>query len=122
MSEWIERAIMIGYLGTNAATAVPILVQAMDKNTNEIIRGYAAMALGMVHSHPELCVGPLAEMLASPVVDLRQKAIDSLSTFSRDAKPAWGAIVQSLNDSHPWVRSSATNALKKIDPDQAQRM
>jgi hypothetical protein len=61
-------------------------------------------------------------MVASPVVDLRQKAIDSLSTFGRDAKPAWGAIVQSLNDSHPGVRSSATNALKQIDPDQAQRI
>ena len=79
---------MIGYLGTNAATAVPILVQAMDKKNNEIIRGYAAKALGMVHSHPELCVGPLAEMLASSVVDQRRQAIDSLLTFGRDAKPA----------------------------------
>lgn len=120
--KWVERAIMIGYLGTNAATAVPILVKAMDKNHHEVMRGHAAIALGMVHSHPELCVSPLAEMLASPVVALRQKAIDSLRMFGRDAKPAWQAIVQSLNDSDPWVRFSATNALQKIDPDQAQRM
>jgi len=122
MSKWIERAIMIGYLGTNAAAAVPILVQAMDKNNNEIIRGYAVKALGMVHSHPELCVGPLAEMVASPALDLRQKAIDSLSTFGRDAKPAWQAILQSLNDSDPRVRVSATNAVKEIDPDRAKKM
>jgi HEAT repeat protein len=120
---WPERAAVMGYLGTNASEAVPLLVQAMiNANNHKVIRLHAAGTLGNIHSRPEVCVGPLARMLNSADLNLRATAMFALSKFGQAAKPARHAIVQCLNDSDAWVRSCATNILKKIDSDQTRRV
>ena len=120
LNTWYQNAMMLGEFGTNAAGAVPLLVESLDSTNHPVIQAHAAIALGMIHSQPELCIEELAAMLKSPNVVLRQKAIFALPQFGAAAKPAWSEMVICLQDSDSWTRQSATNALKQIDPDAAK--
>ena len=121
ITKWYQNALMIGEFGTNASPAVPLLVEAMGGTNHPVIQAHAAIALGMIHSRPELCILPLANMLKSSDVALRQKAIFALPQFGSAARPAWDDIVTCLQDSDPWTRYSARAALKKIDPEAARK-
>lgn len=121
IDQWYQDAMMIGELGTNASEAVPVLVSAISPTNHPVVQAHAAIALGMIHSRPQICVPPLAQMLKSPDVALRQKAIWALPRFGRAAKPAWNEILHCLQDSDDYTRHTARDALKRIDPDAAKK-
>jgi HEAT repeat protein len=116
LMDWYENALMIGEFGTNGAAAVPNLILALGPTNNGVIQAHAIITLGEIHSVPEACVPAIIPFLRSPDIALRQKAVGALPQFGDAAKPAWADLTQCLNDTDPWTRIAAANALKRIDP------
>jgi hypothetical protein len=112
----------IYYLGTNAASAVPLFVNAVETATNEGVKCYAAHALSSIHSRPEISLPPLIAMLTDTNRQFRSVAVMSLESFGMAAKPAWNALVVRLNDPEEDVRFWTTNTLRAIDSDAALQL
>jgi HEAT repeat protein len=119
--KWYPKALLVGQFGTNAVAAVPLLLASLDPTNHEVIHGHALVALGEIHSRPDACVPAIAVFLKSPSVSSRQKAVCALTAFGRDAKSAVPQLISTLSDLDPWTRSTAADALKKIDPAAAQQ-
>jgi HEAT repeat protein len=120
--EWFECSLIMCYLGTNAAAAVPNLIAALQATTNAsstMIRSHACQALRNIHSRPDLCVPALAPMLRSPNQHDRIQGLFALAGFGSSAKPARAETTNRLADPNPWVRDAATNLLRQIDADAA---
>jgi HEAT repeat protein len=115
IESWYQNALMIGECGTNAAAAVPNLILALGSTNNEVIQAHALIALGEIHSRPEVSVPAIVPFLRSSDVALRQKAVFALGQFRDAAKAAWAELTQCLDDSDPWTRHAAADALKNID-------
>jgi len=118
---WCYRDAII-CLGTNAAPAVPIFVKAIEMPVDEESKQYSALALGIIHSRPDLSLPPLTQMLADMNPQSRSEAAHALSLFGSAAKPAWNNLTPLLNDPNGAVRRHATDALLKIDPVSAQKL
>jgi HEAT repeat protein len=112
----------IFYLGTNAASTVPLFVNAVETATNEGVRCYAAHALSSIHSRPELSLPPLIAMLTDTNSQFRSVAVMSLENFGNAAKPAWNTLMVCLNDPEEDVRFWTTNTLRAIDPESALQL
>ena len=108
-------------LGTNAAPAIPVFVDALDPATNYHVKYYAAHSLVSIH-RPDLSLPPLVSMLKEPNNISRSIAISSLEGFRDEAKPAWNDLVVLLNDPEVEIRRRTTNALWFIDPVAAQQL
>lgn len=121
LNDWYENALMIGEFGTNAAAAVPNLIAALGPTNHPVIQAHALIALGEIHSRPEVSVPAIVPFLTSSDVGLRQKAVFALTQFRGAAKPAWAELTQRLGDADPWTRRDAANALQTIDPAAAAR-
>jgi hypothetical protein len=118
----IDYLSAIYYLGTNAAPAVPLFVDAVETATNDGVKCYAAHALSYVHSRPEVSLPPLIAMLTDTNSQFRSVAVMSLEKFGKVAKPAWDALVVCLNDPEADVRFWTTNTLRAIDSDAALQL
>lgn len=112
----------IGCLGTNAAPYVPIYLDAIHTTTNEDVKAWATLALGMIHSRPELSLPVLRPMLNETNEWSRHRAALSLGWFGPAGKPAWDDLVSHLNDSDEEMRSLTATALWRIDPAAAQKL
>jgi hypothetical protein len=109
-------------LGTNAALCVPIFVNAAQTATNNLQKQTAALGLLAIHSRPELSLPPLVSMLKETNPGFRAIGLLGLGAFGSAAKPAWNDLVLCLNDPDPSVRRRATNTLRMIDLDAAQKL
>jgi HEAT repeat protein len=118
---WYQNAMMIGQFGAAGTNAIPNLVCALNPTNHPVIQAHALIALGMIHSHPEVCVPEIVPFLRSPDVALRQKAVYALGQFRGGAKPAWAELLVCLQDSDPWTRQDAGRVLKAIDPEAATK-
>jgi HEAT repeat protein len=120
--DWQMYARVMLHLGTNAAPAVPYLVNALEKPVHEEIVLTAVHALAAIHSRPHLTVPALARQLDNTNTLVRRTAIRGLSFFGAGAKPAWPALTPRLQDPHVMVRIAATNALRQIDAEAARQL
>jgi HEAT repeat protein len=104
----------LGKLGPAAAPAVPTLIEALD-DSGASIRGLisweAARALGRI-GKPAL--GPLIEVLRSPVAGVREHAAGALREMGAGAADAVPALVERLYDAKFDVACSALYALRDI--------
>lgn len=121
LDAWYQNAIMIGEFGTDGTNAILNLISALNPTNHPVIQAHALIALGMIHSRPEVCVPAIVPFLRSPDVALRQKAVYALPQFRGGAKPAWADLLGCLQDSDPWTRKDAGRALKRIDPEAATK-
>jgi len=112
----------IGCLGTNAASSVPIYIDAIQTPSNEGMKFLATHALGMIHSRPELSLPVLCSMLNETNERSRCFAAISLGCFGSAGKPAWDDIASHLNDPDEQVRRAAGTALWRIDSVAAQHL
>jgi HEAT repeat protein len=119
--KWYRKALLVGQFGTNAVAAVPLLLAALNSTNNGLIQDHALIALGEIHSQPELCLPAIAAFLNSPRIGSRTKAMGALMQFGPAARGAVPLIEQSLSDPNWVTRYLATNALKKIDAAAAKR-
>ena len=78
LDAWYQNAMMIGEFGADATNAIPNLLSALNPTNHPVIQAHAVIALGMIHSQPEVCVPAIVPFLSSPDVALRQKAVYAL--------------------------------------------
>ncbi|HWY74594.1 MAG TPA: hypothetical protein VN281_03200 [Verrucomicrobiae bacterium] len=114
---WWQTASLVGELGTNAESAVPLILSALRTipATNTTDLDYAIEALGQIHCQPEVCVPAIIPFLKSNDFEMRRRALLALAAFRSDARPAVKEIIQCVNQGWP-ASQAASNALRVIDP------
>jgi len=111
-----------GVLQTNAASVVPRLVRAYHATADEAIKWRITMALRFIRSNPALSVPVLRASLTNDNSQMKFTALFGLLNFGPESKPAWDDVVALLSDTNKSVRSIATNTLRRIDAEAAQRL
>jgi len=121
---WQRAASEIYRLGRSAEPAVPYLVTSLT-STNEAIQMQAITLLGRVHRRPDLTLPALAPLLhytnGNNCDNVRNSALCALGEFGPAARPAFDEVARLLKDRTEWIRTSATNTLRQIDPQAAAR-
>lgn len=110
-------------LGPAASEAVPTLIAGLSSGLTapsgavptrgyrgEMVRASSALALGEIHSHPEISIPALAVSLSDPSLEVKSLAARSLGKFGAAAQPAISQLVGLLktgesNSGHSSVRS-----------------
>jgi HEAT repeat protein len=118
--KWYPNAMLLGYCGTNAALAVPLLLESLQ-DSNHLIQAHALVALGMIKSDSQDCVPAIIPFLTSSDVALRQKAYSAILEFKDHAQSASDEIILGLNDSDPWTRGLALSGVEEILSPEDQR-
>jgi HEAT repeat protein len=85
------------------------------------VRWVALLALSEVRVEPRLVVPALAKSLGDPNLPGPVLAARALAEFGTNAQQAVPALLPLLSDPNVIVRSTATNALKAIDPEAAAK-
>jgi HEAT repeat protein len=113
---------VILYLGTNAEPLIPVLLGVLQQ-TNVNIQNRGIEVLGKIHAHPETCIPAITPFLQSTNNRTREVSIDALRAFGGAAKQevVLAEIIRCLNDPEGFVRTRATNALQRIDPEAAAK-
>lgn len=118
--KWYPHAMLLGYCGTNASAAVPLLLESLQ-DSNQIIQAHALIALGMIKTDSRDCVPVVIPFLTNSDLALRQKAYFAILAFKDHAQSASNEIILGLSDSDPWVQSQALLAVGEILPLVEQR-
>lgn len=126
-TKWYSNAIMIADCGTNAAAAIPLLLESLQESDNgqvsrglrpvgsvQIIQAHAIIAMGMIRCEPQICVPAIIPFLTNADVALRQKAYFALLAFKDHTHTASDEVILGLNDPDPWIRGQALLALDQI--------
>jgi HEAT repeat protein len=101
---------------SNAEPAIPNIIAAINRSKGNNTETFGSIALGRIQRRPDLCVPVLASILDYPSPSARSSAMDALLAFGADARPALPKIIEALDDLDPYVRNSATNLVKILDP------
>jgi hypothetical protein len=103
-------------MGSNAAPALPFLIQCLS-DPDKLVRANAAACVGELRLQPDLVVPALTNALRDQDNDVRWCACRGLSWLGKQALGAVPALEQMLTDPSRYVRDAATNALRKIAPE-----
>jgi HEAT repeat protein len=107
--------------GPGAKDLLPMLEQVMDSEVGGV-RLEAARAVWKVGGRPEKAVAALVDCLKDPTyAGLRSRAAGNLGAIGADAKAAAEVLREALKDRDQYVRFAAAEALRKIDPDAADK-
>jgi HEAT repeat protein len=108
-----SAAVALESFGEEAASAVPVLVQALD-DPDASTQVAAARTLGQIGA---AALPGLLEALRKPEKFVRREAIWALVRMGSAAKKAVPALAEALRDSDLRVRLGAAQALGAIGPD-----
>jgi hypothetical protein len=100
--------------------AIPILLGLLN-DTNARLRSSAVYALGSIHQQPDIVVPALSAFATNPAEINHSGALWALGKFGLQAKSVVPQIIRAFDDPQLFTRVEATNALKKIDPEAAQK-
>jgi HEAT repeat protein len=105
----------LGFLGPEAKSAVPAIVQAMQDKEPQI-RLSAAFSLMVIDPNKAkgAAIPVLIEALKSPLPDIRKNAAISLRQLGPDARQAIPALTEVLGDDDVRVHTAAADALVSI--------
>jgi hypothetical protein len=103
----------LGTCGPAAHAAVPLLIQVV-KGSDSAPRSAAAIALGRIHSVPEMSIPALMACLKDGDID--DSAAEALGDFGTAAKAAVPALVPLVHSREKELRRAAVLSLYKIDP------
>lgn len=114
------------FLGTAAEPAIPSLIKCLGRHYDSSVRGEAVMSLGFINKRPDVVVPTLIGFLdwrtrAGNGNGESIKALDSLANFGTNASAATPTVKGLLNDPDVWIRTAATNCIRRIDPAAALR-
>jgi len=118
--KWYPTAMLLGYCGTNASPAIPLLLKSLQ-DSNTLIQAHALTAIGMIECEPQACVPAVIPFLTNADVALRHKAYYALLAFKEHAQTASDQIILGLTDADPWIRNQALLACLEILPPADQR-
>lgn len=103
--------------GTNAAPAVPVLIECLRDKESSIAMAAAAEALLELKLEPQTTFAAWTNTLNDPRPDLRWFAVRSIAGFDKRAYPVVPGLVRMLGDQDRIVRSAAANELREIAPE-----
>ena len=118
----LSAILCLSHIGTAAEDAIPALLLQLT-NTDYVVGASAKAALATIHRRPEQVVPVLiANLVARPARDpTPHLTVEALGRFGNEANAAVPSIVPLLMDGRLLVRTAATNALKRIDPETARQ-
>jgi HEAT repeat protein len=116
MFSWMLNVKVVAEFESNAEPAIPNIIAAINRSKGNNTETFGSIALGRIQRRPDLCVPVLASILDYPSPSARSSAMDALLAFGADARPALPKIIEALDDLDPYVRNSATNLVKILDP------
>ena len=102
-----------GLWANGAPEAVEMLITALS-DPEEMIRSGAALALGELKT--AAAVEMLAHLLTTDTSESGSHAADALAKIGQ---PAAQALIEAVQDEHPWVRVRAAKALVPVESKQA---
>jgi len=109
----------LGSLGPRAKTAVPALLQALDRK-DDMLCGPAAAALVKIQAEPDQVIPALIGCLLDREGRGRPDVVEALGEFGPKAAAAVPVLVKLLADrSSKDIVAAVPTALKHIDPDAA---
>jgi HEAT repeat protein len=117
-AERASAAREIAQLGPKSTRAVPVLIDALDDDS-EFIRQSVTGALTRIGKP---AVGALTKSLSSSQRLTRRQATLALAHIGQDAKPAAATLARLLQDGDRDVRAFAALALVKIDPENRETL
>jgi hypothetical protein len=100
---------------SNAADAIPVLIELLQDNDPEI-RTRAACALGKIHRDPTRTVPALIPLLEDSHSNVRWHAVLALSMFGGEAQTAMPALQKQIADETSPIGAWSAHMLRKIDP------
>lgn len=115
--EWANLAGILAAQGTNAAEAVPILVEGLLQTNRTVWAQPTVIALGAIHSHPELSVPALLQQLDQTNHVAEYQTLGALANFGTNAASAWPELSARLNArTNAYDRQVLLHTLRRIDP------
>gem|GEM_PF-3730900 len=109
----------IGKMGTNALPAIPVLVNLLTNSDVDTAMG-SLMSLGGLKLEPNLVVPALTNALLATGID-QGSVLYVLGQYGRKAQAAVPLLQEYLMSPSEHLRRSATNALRKINPEALRR-
>ncbi|MDB6065891.1 MAG: putative lyase [Pedosphaera sp.] len=110
----------LGIIGPSAKEADAALLRGLS-DTDKLSRYQAALALGKIHSEPELVVPALITCLSDQDEILQSLSAEALGQFGPDAKPAVPALLKLVVETKGGLRLGGLRALNKVDPEAAAK-
>lgn len=105
----------IAAFGEGAASAVPGLIQAL-KDSDAVVRAYAARALGQVGRAVRAAAEPLERAFEDPNRYVRREALRAFVILGPKGRRTVDLIIAAMNDVDPLVVATATNKLTELGP------
>ncbi len=116
--EWYNYNYMaseaLGWIGRDAAPAVPALCKLLKESKDPGIRRDAAVALGRIGANSELTVSALTSALDDGWAKVRAVAAEALPSFGRDAKPALKKLRELQDSEYASVRQPVKAAIATL--------
>jgi HEAT repeat protein len=110
-----QGAYGLSRLGSEARSAVPSLIAALNKDS--VVRQNAALALGQIGPDARDAVPALCERLSDAEWPVRRQAALALGRIGHDAHQAIPVLQKLTRDPDPLVRKAAQDALRQIRRD-----
>jgi hypothetical protein len=112
----------LGLQGSNAAVAVPMLLDLLTNQPPRCSYSSIFSALSEIQTQPDRSVPAIAAFLNHPICQVQQSAIVALGRFGPDARPVWSKLAIHLSDTNDYTRYLTSNSLKNIDPKAAEQL
>jgi len=117
--EWTRLTIVLGIQETNASAAVPILVDGLMQTNRVIWAGSTVIALGNIHSHPDLSVPALMQQLGKTNFVPEYQVLNAIGNFGPSASNAWPVLAARVPSTTNFsARQTLLHTLKQIDPER----
>lgn len=121
-NDWAMLCYALAAQGTNAASAAPVLAEALTRTNANVWLVPAIAALGSIQSRPEVSVPALVRCLEITNRIERQVTLDALWKFGPLARPAWPALLNCLSNSDQYASLHMKRVLQRIDPAESARL
>lgn len=102
-------------MGLNARSAVPAVIQLVERETDPTVRDWAIRALGRTGHRSEAALAALTDALDNEAT--AAAAADALRRFDIDAEVSIDAILRATKHESPIARRSALQCLAQFDRD-----
>ena len=143
-----RAAVLLGRMGPMAKPAIPVLVKVIKEGQGWYVRRVAVWALGSIGGPDGSAIAAVTESLndKDPMVrynaahalmamdpqtaepstgdlfpNIRIEVAIALGELGKDAQPAVPALTALLRDTNRVIRTFATNAMRRIDPNAAAK-
>jgi len=105
----------IGEIGPAAKSAIPLLLKAATAtNMNPTVWENSLIALGSIHSEPEVVLPALENIIHDPRKLARLLGVLDIGEFGTNALPATASLLELLKDQDIKVRGATLSALGRI--------